>query len=350
MPRLQDVAELAEVSLFSASKVMSGTWREARIGAACAERVQAAARKLGYSPNYHARSLMRRRSQTLGLVLRDPAHSDAAYGGALIHGVQEHLSSREHDLLIIGRRGGSSEIAHAIDCMRQGRVDALIVPGELGEMIWTAEFEAAKGVIVLAVEKPGSTHPAVDIDPVPGIVAAVRHLHELGHREILWLEPALPLAAVTMRRQAFKDATTELRIRGVVSSFSAPAIGDLGEAARRHGAGILARPFPFTAVMGFNDATAIGLCRAANDLALVVPRDLSVVGFDDFQCAMAVPRLTTVSHELAAIGERVAELAIALIEDPKLRKGHRGRVERIPARLIVRDSTARPPQRRGAQL
>jgi LacI family transcriptional regulator len=351
MPTLKEVAALAEVSLFSASKVLNGTWREARIGESCAERVQAAAAKLGYAPNYHARSLIRGRAQTLGLVLREPRHNDTDFAGALMAGIEEHLAQREHDLLLVGRRRGGTEIEHGLDCLRQQRVDALIVPGQLGEMIWTDEFEAAEGPIVLAVAKPGSAHPAVDVDATPGIGAAVRHLAELGHREVLWLAPAADDAGVAgeARRKALVDAAAELGMRCTAAPM--PPLGgfvsgdDRSEAARRHAAGVLTEPFAFTAAMCFNDQIALGLCRAANDRGLRVPRDFSVVGFDDLQSRQAVPRLTTVSHELPAIGARAAELAIALAEDRRLAKRLRGRVERLPARLIVRESTAPPRSR-----
>jgi len=349
MVRLKDVANLAQVSLFSASKVLNGAWREARISEQCAERVQGAARELGYTPNYHAQSLTRGRSQTIGLVLQEPRFNDPDFTAVLMTGIESQLASCKHDLLIVGRRGDDTEIQHGLECLRQQRVDALIVPGCLGDMIWNEDFEAAKGVIVLAIEKPDSVHPAVDVDPVPGIDEAVRHLFELGHCQILWFRPDEKCGgmAAAARSKAFFAAIKKLGLRGEEAIYPTPGYLREGvewsELARKHFSGVLQGAFASTAVMCFNDATAIGVCLAAHDLEIHVPRDFSVIGFDDFLGKATIPRLTTISHELAGIGARAAELAIEMARDPKVHKRLRGRVETIPARLVVRESTAPPP-------
>jgi LacI family transcriptional regulator len=353
--RLQDVADSARVSLFSASKVLNGNWREARITDGCAERIRAAALRLGYTPSYHAQSLSKGRSQTIGLVLREPRFNDPDYAAALMAGIGSQLASREHDLLILGRRGAGTELEHGLECLRQRRVDALVVPGCLGETIWSEEFEAAEGAIVLAVRKPGSVHPAVDVDPVPGIEAAVGHLHALGHREILWFTPDAKSRGevVAARSAAFQAATAGFRVRGIEAVYPTPGHlrdgGEWSELARAHFSRLLDDRRTFTAAMCFNDATAIGACLAAHDLELPVPRDLSIVGFDDFHARTAVPPLTTISHELSAIGSRAAELAIAIAGDARLQRRLRGQVETIPTRLVVRDSTAPPAATRTAK-
>jgi LacI family transcriptional regulator len=353
MIRLQDVATLAKVSLFSASKVLNGTWSEARISAKCASRVQQAARELGYTPNYHAQSLSKGRSQTIGLVLREPRFTDPDFSSVLMTGIESQLAAHHHDLLIVGRRGegDETEIQHGIQCLLQQRVDALIVPGALGDMIWNDEFESAKGVIILAGAKHNSVHPAVDVDPVSGIHEAVRHLFNLGHRDILWYSPDANSggAQVETRRTAFHEATVTLGIRAAHETFETPGhlrqSSEFTTRSRKHFAGLLDQGLQHSAIMCFNDATAIGVCQAAHDRRIHVPQDFSVIGFDDFHSEMTIPRLTTISHELASIGARAAELAIAMVKDGTIHERLRGQIETIPARLVVRESTAAPSRR-----
>ncbi len=354
--RLREVAALAKVSMFSVSKVLNGDWSQARISDECAARVQAAARDLGYAANFHAQMLSRGHTHTIGLVLQEPRYNDPEFAAALILGIEAQLALHQHDLLIIGRRGDATEIERGLKCLRQQRVDALIVPGCLGDMIWTDDFEAAEGVVVLAVEKPGSVHPAVDVDASPGIEAAVAHLHDLGHRRIMWFTPedggfgGGP--AIAARSKAFAAATAARGIVAMEVAFPMPdnlrSNDQRSELSRRRFADLLRSELRCSAVMCYNDVTAIGACRAAYDHDLRVPHDLSIIGFDDFRGQLSVPRLTTISHELAGIGARAAELAMQMVQDATMHRRSRGQVERIPARLVVRESTA-PPRSTGGR-
>lgn len=352
---LREVSALAGVSVFTASKVLNGDWNGARISDECATRVRAAARELGYEANFHAQMLTRGRTSTVGLVLREPQHNDPDFAAALMLGIEAQLALHQHDLLLIGRRGEETELERGRRCLGQGRIDALIVPGCLGGELWSDAFDADEGVVVLATAKPGSPHPAVDVDASPGIDAAVAHLHQLGHRSILWLTPEDGEAggdpAIAARRAAFAAATAAHGVTGDIAAFPMPA-GPRGtdqrcELTRGRFAALLRRGLGSSAVMCYNDVMAIGACRAAHDAGVRVPRDLSIIGFDDFRGSLSIPRLTTISHELAGIGARAAELAMAMAQDAALHRRLRGQVELLPARLVVRESTA-PPRSEGA--
>jgi len=131
------------------------------------------------------------------------------------------------------------------------------------------------------------------------------------------------------------------------------------ELSRRHFPDALARLPQATGVICYNEPTAFGVYAAAADRGLQVPRDLSVIGFDDIHAAVAAPSMTVVSHMLYAIGMKAAELAIALSETPATpaKKSKTAPIsptapirELIPAELIIRQSTAAPQRTAGPMV
>jgi DNA-binding LacI/PurR family transcriptional regulator len=341
---MKQVAAEAEVSAWVVSMVLNDRWREEHISEACAERVRETMRALGYVPNRTARSLRTGRTGAIGLVLpADKTLDHAAFASALIQGVESMVSERGHDLMLIGRGGSANEVDRALERLRLGRIDGLIIPGTLGCLATSAGFATASGAIVVTFPMSPSPHRAVDLDPAPGMVEAVEHLAGLGHREVMWFSPPATGHDSPRRRLApLRAAASRLGIPVREEPFTSPPgvdSGRLREVARRRFHEVLREGRPPTAVICFNDAIAIGACQAAHDLGLIVPLDLSVIGFDDLSAASASPPLTTVSHEVQAVGRRAVQIALELIDGGTA--GGSARPETVPSRLVVRESTAR---------
>ncbi len=350
MATVRDVASAAKVSVCSASKVLNDCWREARISADCAQRVRDAARALRYIPNHHAQALPRGYSSAVGLVrVQGNREAGGEFNDALIAGVDSYLLSVRHDLIFIGETAGTAAIANGVDCLQRRKVDALVVLAFIQPPGGDPQLAASDGSIVMAFRHGPTPHPTVDIDCAPGIDDGVRLLVEQGHRSIAWFAPEAGGAAddaSRMRRSAFMGAAARHGARVVEVPLPAGSMGDgkraARDAAREHFARRLAAGVAFSAVMCFNDACAIGVYQAAYDRGVRIPRDLSVIGFDDLHAEMAVPRLTTVSHMLQEVGQRAGELAVGMARDAALRSRLRGHRELIPSRLVVRESTAPP--------
>lgn len=342
MIRLKDVAEKAGVSVWTVSKVLNPGADTARISDECARGVRAAAETLGYRPNYHARSLQTGRAQALGLVLQGSEGSDVPrdqFWSFMLRGVETRARSLGYDVLIIGPKGTQNEIERGVEYVKEQRVDALVVPGYMSAVAYSDMLENYDVPAVLATSpRPSWRHTVVELDPAPGIAAAVEHLVALGHRKLLWLGP--DDEGGRKRQAAFTRAAKAAGIATGLVVFKTTANGTdavIAEAQRVFSAQ-LKEKFSATGVVCYNEAAALGVYAAAAEAGLKIPRDLSVIGFDDIHAAMALPPMTVASHMLEEIGARAAELAVELTQ--KRGKRRNPRVERIASKLVVRKSTA----------
>ncbi|HSO29149.1 MAG TPA: substrate-binding domain-containing protein, partial [Candidatus Sulfomarinibacteraceae bacterium] len=192
--------------------------------------------------------------------------------------------------------------------------------------------------------------PGVEVDDEGGARAAARHLVELGHRAFLVIGIEPPSAAATME----PDGVTAKRLNGFRAVLSAVGVelteGDIvfGPASMEGGIDAFRRAWAAgarpTAVLAMSDAMAIGAMRAARELGLGIPADLSIVGFDDVDVARYTdPPLTTVHQPIRRKGEEAVRL---LLGGGRLRDGGPTEQERLETRLVVRNSTARAPHGR----
>ena len=360
MVRLKDVAEKAGVSIWTVSKVLGAESARgnARISPACARKVIKAADLLGYRANYHARSLQKGCSQCIGLLMGADTnvHVDP-FWAHLLGGVEARARALGYDTIVIGPANNKSEVERGISYIKEQRVDSLIVAGHICADFREGKMESLDIPIVVAASSRQSRHWTVEVDPGPGIVAAVAHLAELGHRSLIWFCPEEGRTVqAEERRIAFECAAKAAGIKEQKTYFDKnQKIGSIAEliaAARNHILPMLKKTHTFTGVVCYNEATALGVYSAANELGIRIPRDLSVVGFDDLYSHVTLPAMTVASHMLPEMGACAAELAIRLGSAENGQAGQKAGefasdkplhpVTKIPSKLIVRSSTAAP--------
>ena len=218
------------------------------------------------------------------------------------------------------------------------------------------EIEAIRhaDVPMVLVDAPAwPEHAAVEVDDEEGARAAARHLVDLGHRRILVIAVEGPVAgeSTTPLPEGQQDGVMARRLRGYESALDtagihlgpesvviAPASFEGGEAAFLRAWEDGLRP---TAVLAMSDAIAIGVLQSSRHLRLRVPRDLSIVGFDDLPVGrFSDPPLTTVHQPVRRKGEEAARL---LLEELEARAGSPAQHRVLKTRLVVRRSTAVPP-------
>jgi alanine racemase len=315
-----------------------------RLSEETALRIRSVAERLGYRPHPVARMLTARQTATLGIL--SPQALSQVFANPFValfaEGVATIAEERGFGLLFISPLHGSLEKA-----LERATVDGIVVLG-LDER--HPEMEAIRrahlpAVIVDAPAWPGQGH--VEVDDEGGARLAARHLVELGHREfvIIAIEPPAPLGepgpdGVAARRLrgyqvALAEAGVILRPEQIVT---APATFEGGEAAFLRAWEDGLRP---TAVLAMSDAAAAGVLPAARHLRLRVPRDLSLVGFDDLPITRFTdPPLTTVHQPVRLKGEEAARM---LLEVLKTREPSADVLQRVlETRLVVRSSTAPP--------
>ncbi len=350
MVRLKDVAAHAGVSIGTASKVLNGNRTDLAFSEDCVRRVRRAARELGYTPNYLARSLQTGRSYALGLVLGNPGGGSAGgFYSRMIDGLMGRAHALGYHLVTIGSARGSSAVGEGLAFLGERRVDALVVPAFTCGWRVPADLLEAAAPVVLTNFVGETRLPSVELEEVSGIAAAVDHLRGLGHRRLLWVgvSGARHPSGET-RRSAFWQAAETPGLEAEELLLPLPSGRPYGlesEVAQardallaRAGAGLEA-----TGLVCYEESIAQGAYAALSELGLRVPQDVSVIGFDDIYAPMAWPPMTVVSHMLEQIGQAAAEMAVQMVEDGPDGDRDGDLCRRIPAELVIRKSTGPAP-------
>ncbi|WP_231605793.1 LacI family DNA-binding transcriptional regulator [Micromonospora sp. HK10] len=329
------MARAADVSPATASRALNGM----RVTPQLRDRVLAAAGKLAYTPNAHARALAGAAHRTVGVICHDVTDP---YFSAIAGGVMRVAG--ENDLLVMLAstfRDPEREVAY-VSMLRAERAPAILLTGSgFEDPRWERALEAELrpyldgGGRVAAV----SRHRSLKVDSVlpenrAGAAAMARALLDLGHRRFAVLAGPPALTTVTDRLGGFRD---ELAGAGVplpaANVVAAPFTRDGGYQAMTE---LLARGLTATCVFALTDVMAIGACAALRDHGLSVPDDVSVAGFDDIPIVRDLtPPLTTVALPLQQLGEEA--MRMALTENT----GRRRRVVRLGGEVVIRASTAK---------
>lgn len=328
-----DVARRAGVSKSTVSNVVR---RVPNVSPALRAKVEHAIVELGYTPSAVARSLVARRTRTLGVTIPslEPFYAD------VLHGAEGRAVKDGYHLLI-----GSTELdERAPDALRQRRVDGFLVCGVLDASV--IRGLAGYGPVVLVDPSLlGGEYASVGVDSFLGAQLAVRHLVALGHTRIAAvIESELPEER-TARVAGFRAALADVGLPHEPSYElrDMPGPGARGPGARTAAVRELLAldPRP-TAVVAGDDLAAIGLIDAFEARGIQVPRDMSVVGFDDIPFAR-VRRigLTTVRQPSIRIGELAADLLIEQLEGRDTRPIES--IQRlVEPELVIRGTTGPP--------
>jgi LacI family transcriptional regulator len=297
---MEDVAEAAEVSLKTVSRVVNG---EPGVAPAKAERVRLAISELGFRRNDMARALRRGQvSRTLGLVIEDVANP---FYSAISRGVEEETRERGF-LVIVGSSDEEPErerlLLHLL-CER--RVDGLlVVPAGDDHRFLTPEVE--HGVPVVFIDRPPGRIEAdvILLDNVGGARLAAEHLLAHRHRRIAIVADAQAISTAAERHRGYCEALGEAGI-GVDPDLVRLGAHDT-MAAERAVRELLAVPDPPTAFFTGNNRTTIGALRA-----LLGKGPVALVGFDDFELAELVsPAVTVIAYDAAELGRCAARLLL----------------------------------------
>lgn len=329
-PRLVDVAEAAGVSLASASRAMSGG---SGISPEVAAHVRSIAQRLGYEPNMHARGLAGGLVPTIGLVVHeigDPYFSEIA-SGVIRSAALENRSVQ----IAQADRTPDGELAQVKSLLRQ-RIGSIIIAGsgyadatlEQGMAEALLEFTAAGGRAAVI----GRHHLPVDAvhpDNHRAGISVGRYLADSGHRRIGVVAGPLELNTVADRIAGLQEGTRDAGVELTVVSKSFTREGGIAGARE-----LLERDL--TAIVGLNDAMAIGILSELRQHGIRVPEELSVVGFDDISVAADVaPALTTARIPMFDMGRHAVSLILRPASDEArtIQTGHE---------LIVRQSSGPP--------
>jgi len=332
---IREVARRAGVSTATVSRVLAGVGRPKPETVSI---VQAAVEALGYRPSGVARSLRMRHTATIGLVITDiqnPFFPD------LVRAADVAARELGYSIILGSAAYDEDRALHYLDLMTERRVDGLVIASSQVSDVARDWLRVPPVPVVVVNAEPGSiSAPVITSDNRGGAVLAVEHLVALGHRRIACIGGPATFTASQPRLEGFRAACTAAGLSEAETPIF-PGEGTV-ESGEQAAAQILSEAPGVTAIAAYNDLTAIGLLRALRAAGRSVPRDVSVVGFDDIAAASwTVPTLTTVAQQKAAMGRLAIEYLAATIG------GQRDPADttsiRLPTSLIVRESTGPAP-------
>jgi len=325
---LRDVAAATRVSSQTVSRVVNG---KPEVADETRRRVWDAIRRLGYRPNTVARSLASHRTYSLGLITWSVSDF---YRAEVIMGAQREAHERGYLFLLTVSEGDRESLHRLCHLMLERQVDGLLLlaPAALPP----EHLDCEQPIVSLAYPVDGPQAINVDVDNVDGAYQAVSHLAELGHRRIGVISGPAGWKATAERTEGARRVLAEY---GETLDGRWVALADdwTLEAGYEATCRFLDDGLAPTALFCHNDWLAFGAYRALYERGLRIPRDVSVVGYDDLpMCLYTTPSLTSVSQPRAGLGELLARLLIDAVEH-----GARGQHEvGVKASLVIRESTA----------
>lgn len=333
---IKDVARLAGVSASTVSRVLDGS---TRISPETHEKVRRAMAELHYHPNAIARSLARRSTRTLGLVISRPVEVAFAnpFFAEAVRGIGAAVYQEGYNLLLTAIPDAQEEQAACMKLVRGGRVDGVILTGSRDHDGLVQELSDAGFPFVL-IGRVTERVPIswVNNDNVAVGAMAVEHLLERGHRQIALIGGPKELVVSMDRREGYRQA---LLVAGIVPDQAYESEGGFSReggywAMER----LLSLPEPPTAVFAADDAMALGALECCKAHGVAVPEQVALVGVnDDPITALLNPPLTTVRIPIFDLGLTAAKTLVEMLQE----EAYGPRQIILPSQLVIRASSDR---------
>ena len=331
----KDVAALAGVSQSTVSRVLSlSDNAKGFISEETSKRVREAANKLGYSPNPIARALRGHSTNLIGLVVREIA--DPFFAG-FIEALSVKVRESGFSMVLAHVHSDPDEALEMTHVLDTRQCDGVIFLGDLrnDEKVIQTILMENRPVVALSRGRSVSSLPTVNVNNAEGIHLLVDYLVEQGHQQIIFVDGGW-FGDIHERREVFMNykgrINSEVNLSWIQGKDNSPAGG---YTAMVEISKMSQRP---TAIMASDDAMATGILKAAADLNISVPEEISVTGFDDIGFAKyLVPSLTTVRQPIEEMSRIALEYIKKQISGEKI--PYEGNLINVMPELIIRDST-----------
>ena len=328
---IREIAKRAKVSTATVSRAIN---RVPTVNPALAKRVWSVIEELGYYPNTQARALVSGRSRIFGLIISEITNP---FFPEIVQVFETIAVQHRYEILLTSTGHDPKRMESAVRRMIERRVEGVAVMTFGMEECLLEDLRLRK--VPLVFVDVGPARPKVSnikIDYLHGIRQAVQHLAALRHEKIAFITGPLRLKSAMARQQAFLRAMEEIGLE------LDPALIIEGDHTMEGGmkafAKLLAGSVRPTAVLCSNDMTAIGVMRESHDVGISIPRDLSVIGFDDIRLAQFVlPPLTSVQMSQPELARLAFNALLAEIErETPLPNGSE---YTLKTNLVLREST-----------
>jgi LacI family transcriptional regulator len=336
---LKDLADYLGLAPATVSLVMNGAAVADTIAQETKDLIYEGARKLNYKPNFLARSLRTGRSFTVGVMVPEVSQG---YNATVLSGIEDHLLQEGYFYFVASHRFRQDLVDEYPQMFLHRSCDGLIVVNTS----WRRLLPIPVATVSSHDEVKGVTN--IVLDHRRAAEVALRHLVELGHRKIAVIKGQDFVPDTEVRWNAIAAMAQELGVPispklTVQIERNSPS-PELGYRVTQE---LLASREPFTALFAFNDISALGAMRAIDEFGWRVPRDVSVIGFDNIEtAAYHIPGLTTVEQPLRKMGKMAAENVLRRISRPEDELSRVAAKIIVEPELIVRGTTAAAPSRK----
>ncbi len=333
--RIKDIAREAGVSTATVSHVINKT---KYVTDETREKVQLAIKKFNYHPNAHAQMLALGKSKIIGLLVSDISNP---FFPEIIKSIEAAVFEKGYDLILLNTNYNIERAIEDVHRLIQMNVAGIVLMiSEFDESLIEVAKRKKTSIVFHDLGVVGERMSNVILDYAVGIDEAVQHLVSLGHKNIAHIAGSHDIYSGRIREKAFLDA-----MKKHFPNSAKPKVyeGDFRfEGGRSAAHQILQEKKLPTAVLVANDLMALGAMQEFKSAGLLVPQDISIIGFDDIAfAALSEPALTTVCSPRVEIGRRAVEALMLTVDRP-----HQHGIEvRIPTYLIKRNSTAPPKQK-----
>jgi LacI family transcriptional regulator len=330
-PTIRDVARLADVSIGTASKALNAN---GRLRQETRDKVIRVAREIGYRPNDLAQSLHRAKSMTVGIISTD---SFGRFTLPIVEALEEQLSDRGIAIFMCNATDDPERERQHLDQLMGKRIDGLIVTARRSDKR-APIGPFAHGLPIVYVFSQADDPDALSLvpDDEGGARLAVNHLAATGRTRIAHVTGPERFEAVRLRHRGYSASLSQLGL-AEVPDFYLPGVWS--EEWGRDAVGRLfdGRSETPDAIFAGNDQIARGVADGLRDRGIAVPKDVAVVGFDnwDVMVTAARPPLSSIDMNLEALGREAGARLIAMMDGER----ERG-IRRLPCSLVVRESSA----------
>lgn len=341
---MRDVAEDSGFSPATVSIVLNDAPLARYIAPSTKKRIEESAKKLGYRPNAMARFLRSKRSHSVGVILFDVTDP---FCTPVLRGIENALYQSSYVPIFADAHNQRNRFERYLEMLLEHHVEALIVVANWLVVDIHLLADLSKRNIPAATigwELPGDIVSSVMVDNEIGGRIAMEHLHQLGHRKIAFIRgPKMIIDSAPRWRGVQKYAHTAgieidpALVAQLPDSFD-PNSGF--EGGHRLTEELLEKKKKFTALMAFDDLTALGAIRALTKAGIRVPEQCSVAGFDDVALsALSAPSLTTVRQPLEAMGTNAVNIVMDQIKAGLEKREWSAVRQKMNPELVIRDST-----------
>ena len=342
MVTIKDVADELNCSPTTISLILNNHPLAQRLNAKTRERVLETVKRMGYVPNAHAKLLRQSNIHSIGIIcsnINDP------YCTEILNGIMENLNEQDCFFKLLNVQNDEKSIDNFIRLVRSYNIEGIISINSataIDAKILAQLQNDGLPIISIGRKNQRFNIPCILLDNALGVQIGIEHLYQLGHREIVFILGPEEIEEARMRWKAIQQTCKTLGISSRAKYIeritdSLPTSDNGARAIRR----MRERDIPFTAVFAFDDWTAYGVIMELTRMGIAVPRDVSVIGFDDIWPSRSYnPPLTTLRQPMGQMGQESARIMVETLNRKKSAGKNQDTDVIFSPELIIRGSTA----------